>query len=94
MRVSPDAHAAYIAQADTRAARKLCGTARILKYWRACRAPLSLFHIEMLLAQEDIYDGRSRHPLVFNWIHRKFRPEGQETMQEMAVRLVKQARQQ
>ena len=60
MRVSPDAHAAYIARADERASGKLRGTARILKYWRACRAPaipLSSFHIEMLLAQEDVCAG-------------------------------------
>lgn len=60
MRVSPDAHAAYIQRADARANGKLRGTARILKYWRSCRnpgVPISSFHIEMLLAQEDICSG-------------------------------------
>lgn len=38
--------------------------------------------------QAAIFDGRSRNPLIFNWIHRLFRPEGQETMQQMATRLV------
>lgn len=41
--------------------------------------------------QAAIYDGRSRHPLIFDWIHRRFRPEGQLTMQEMADRLVLEA---
>lgn len=60
MRVSPDAHAAYIQRADARANGKLRGTARILKYWRSCRTPgvpISSFHIEMLLAQEQICSG-------------------------------------
>ena len=42
--------------------------------------------------QAAIYDGRSRHPLVFNWIHRLFRPEGQETMHAMSERLVAEVR--
>jgi hypothetical protein len=37
--------------------------------------------------QSAIFDHRSRHPLIFNWVHRLFRPEGQETMIQMADRL-------
>lgn len=37
--------------------------------------------------QSAIFDHRSRHPLIFNWVHRLFRPEGQETMTQMADRL-------
>lgn len=37
--------------------------------------------------QSAIFDHRSRHPLIFNWVHRLFRPEGQETMTQMAERL-------
>lgn len=40
--------------------------------------------------QAAIFDHRSRHPLVFNWVHRRFRPKGQETMANMAERLVKE----
>lgn len=60
MRVSPDAHKAYIARADAQAAGKLRGTARLMKYWRSCRSPaipLSSFHIEMALAREQICAG-------------------------------------
>jgi hypothetical protein len=38
--------------------------------------------------QAAIFDHRSRHPLVFNWVHKRFRPKGQETMAKMAERLV------
>ncbi len=60
MRVSPDAHTSYIAQADGQAVGKLRGTARLMKFWRTCRSPiipLSSFHIEMVLAQETICAG-------------------------------------
>jgi hypothetical protein len=40
--------------------------------------------------QAAIYDGRSRHPLIFNWIHLRFRPEGEETISAMAVKLAAQ----
>jgi hypothetical protein len=68
MRVSPDAHAAYIQAADTRAAGKLRGTARIVKYWRSCRTPttpLTSFHIEMILAQEGICAGVKTYAQCF-----------------------------
>lgn len=68
MRVSPDAHAAYIGAADTRAVGKLRGTARIMKYWRSCRTPtipLSSFHIEMVLAQENICVGVKSYAQCF-----------------------------
>lgn len=41
--------------------------------------------------QSLIFDGRSRNPLVFNWVHRRFRPRGQETMAAIAKRLVAEA---
>lgn len=68
MRVSPDAHASYIADADTRSSGKLRGTARLMKYWRSCRAPsipLSSFHIEMVLAQEGICSGVKTYAVCF-----------------------------
>lgn len=40
--------------------------------------------------QAAIYDGRSRHPLIFNWIHLRFRPEGEETISVMAAKLAAQ----
>lgn len=60
MRVSPDAHEAYIAAADAQASGKLRGTARLMKYWRSRRptaVSLTSFHIEMVLAQEGICSG-------------------------------------
>lgn len=68
MRASPDAHAAYISNADARASGKLRGTARIMKYWRSCRSPsipISSFHIEMLLAQEGICSGIKTYSTCF-----------------------------
>jgi hypothetical protein len=68
MRVSPDAHRAYINEADTQSVGKLRGTARILKYWRSCRSPmipLSSFHIEMVLAQERICTGAKSYASCF-----------------------------
>ncbi|PTY01855.1 hypothetical protein DB347_25290 [Opitutaceae bacterium EW11] len=68
MRVSPDAHASYISQADAQAAGKLRGTARIMKFWRSCRSPaipLSSFHIEMILAQEAICAGVKTYATCF-----------------------------
>ena len=53
-------HANYIRQADTRSGGKLKRVAQLLKYWRECRSPrvpLSSFHIEMILASEDICIG-------------------------------------
>lgn len=60
MRVSPDAHRAYIETADGTSGGKLRGTARLMKYWRSRRpsgVSLSSFHIEMVLAQEGICIG-------------------------------------
>lgn len=68
MRVSPDAHTAYIEAADRQAVGKLRGTARIMKYWRSCRTPaipLSSFHIEMVLAQEGICSGVKTYATCF-----------------------------
>lgn len=60
MRVSPDAHKAFIEIADAKSGGKLRGTARLMKYWRYRRptaVSLSSFHIEMLLAHEGICLG-------------------------------------
>jgi hypothetical protein len=68
MKASPDAHRAYINEADTQAVGKLRGTARIMKYWRSCRSPmipLSSFHIEMVLAQERICTGAKSYASCF-----------------------------
>lgn len=56
----------------------------------ALSGQVELARVKVIEFQAAIYDGRSRHPLVFNWIHRHFRPEGQETMAEMADRLAAQ----
>jgi hypothetical protein len=68
MKVSPSAHRAYIDAADTRAGGKLRGTARLMKYWRSRRptgVSLSSFHIEMVLAQENICAGIKTYAQCF-----------------------------
>lgn len=54
---APDSHAKYIADGDLASGGKLKSVARILKYWRVCRAtplPLSAFHLELLLTANSI----------------------------------------
>jgi hypothetical protein len=53
----PRLHDAYIAEANRVSGSKLYNVARLVKFWRGCRqqsVSISSFHIEMLLAQEDI----------------------------------------
>ena len=60
MPTCPELHANYIRQADAKSGGKLKRVAQLLKYWRECRSPrvpLSSFHIEMVLASEDICIG-------------------------------------
>lgn len=57
---SPAAHGDYITREDERARWKLGPTARLVKFWRYCRAqhvPLQSFHVELVLAQEGICTG-------------------------------------
>jgi predicted nucleotidyltransferase len=59
-RTSPAAHDKYIEQADARSGGKLKNVAKMIKYWRWCRSPeipLNSFHLEMLLASEDLCSG-------------------------------------
>jgi hypothetical protein len=68
MRVSPDAHRAYIEEADRVAGGKLRNTARLMKYWRSRRptgVSISSFHIEMVLAQEGICTGIKTYAACF-----------------------------
>lgn len=68
MRVSPDAHRAYIQYADTLAGGKLRNVARLMKYWRTQRpsgVSISSFHIEMVLAQEGICTGVKNYATCF-----------------------------
>lgn len=60
METSPGLHNAYIRQQDSASGGKIRGTARLLKFWRECRSPripISSFHIEMILASEEICRG-------------------------------------
>lgn len=57
MLTSPEAHNAYISDADARSGGKLKSIARLIKYWRVCRQPpipLSGFHAELVLASENV----------------------------------------
>lgn len=60
MLTCPELHANYIRQADIKSGGKLKRVAQLLKYWRECRSPrvpLSSFHIEIILAAENICVG-------------------------------------
>jgi hypothetical protein len=57
MPTCPSLYDSYIEQAHIRSGRKLRCVAQLMKFWRTCRTPcipLSSFHIEMLLANEDV----------------------------------------
>jgi hypothetical protein len=60
MKTSPAQHNAYIRQEDETSRGKLRRVAQLIKFWRECRSPrvaLSSFHIEMVLASEDVCRG-------------------------------------
>ena len=60
MRTSPESHAKYLADANRRSGNKLQYSAQLLKYWRTCwedEIPLQSFHVELLLASEDVCAG-------------------------------------
>lgn len=60
LRTSPSAHNAFITSRDSLSAGKLKNVAKLVKYWRLCRSPelpLNSFHVELLLAQEEICIG-------------------------------------
>jgi hypothetical protein len=60
MHSSPSLYDAYIKQSDTQSGGKLKYVAQLMKFWRDCRnprIPLSSFHIEMVLASEEICKG-------------------------------------
>lgn len=57
MPTSPEGHNKYIGEANTRSGGKLRGTAQLLKFWRECRSPripIMSFHLELLMAGEDV----------------------------------------
>lgn len=57
---SPEAHDAYIEEADRMSGHKLKNVARLFKFWRFSRAQpvyLSSFHTELLLADSEICTG-------------------------------------
>lgn len=62
---SPAAHNSYIGSGDVRSGGKLKNVAKLIKYWRWCRTPeipLNSFHVEMLLASENICAGVKTYP--------------------------------
>jgi Second Messenger Oligonucleotide or Dinucleotide Synthetase domain len=69
MLTSPQAHNKYIREADERSGGKLKRVAKLIKFWRRCRQPhipLSSFHVELLLAHEDICAGAKSYALCLN----------------------------
>lgn len=74
MKTCPEWHNAYIRKADIAARGKLRGTARLMKFWRECRTPrvpLSSFHIEIVLASEQLCLGAKSYAVcVTQTLHR------------------------
>jgi hypothetical protein len=66
---SPGLHNTFIKKADEASGYKLRRTARLLKYWRDCRAPrvpISSFFIEMLLASQKMCLGPKAYALCMS----------------------------
>lgn len=60
MRTSPELHNDYLSNKNDESGGKLRATAQLMKFWRECRSPripLSSFHIEMVLATENVCTG-------------------------------------
>ena len=60
MRTSPELHNDYIKKKNDESGGKLRTVAQMMKFWRECRnprIPLSSFHIEIVLASENICYG-------------------------------------
>lgn len=60
MATCPSLYDAYIEQANVQSGGKLKYVAQMMKFWRVCRIqpiPLSSFHIEMVLASEEVCKG-------------------------------------
>jgi hypothetical protein len=60
MQTSPSLYDAYLSDANTASGSKMIYVAQLMKFWRECREPripLSSFHIEMVLAYEDVCKG-------------------------------------
>jgi predicted nucleotidyltransferase len=69
LETSPLAHNKFIKDADEGTGGKLKRTAKLIKYWRYCREPhipLNSFHVELLLADENICAGAKSYALCFN----------------------------
>jgi hypothetical protein len=68
MHSSPSLYDAYIKQADSQSGGKLKYVAQLMKFWRDCRnprTPLTSFHIEMVLASEEICKGVKSYSACF-----------------------------
>lgn len=60
MQTCPSLYDAYLSSANTEGGGKVIYVAQLMKFWRECREPripLSSFHIEMVLAYEEVCKG-------------------------------------
>lgn len=60
MPTNPEVHGSYLKRANLASGGKLRRTVQLLKFWRECRQPripLSSFHLEMVLASENVCAG-------------------------------------
>lgn len=68
MPTSPHAQNKFIKDADERSRGKLKRVAQLIKFWRRCREPhipLNSFHVELLLAIENICVGPKGYAVCF-----------------------------
>lgn len=47
---------------------------------------------QSLLIQDALFDGRSRNPLIFNWVYQILRPKKEDQMMHKAAELVQEAK--
>lgn len=69
MHTSPQAHNKFISLGDAKSKGKLKQTVKLIKYWRECRQPsisLNTFHLELLLAKEQILTGKMSFATCFH----------------------------
>lgn len=60
METSPLAHTRYLNLQNLRSRKKLYNVVKLVKFWRSCRfphVPLSSFHVELLLAKQEVCLG-------------------------------------
>jgi hypothetical protein len=85
IRTSPQLHNKYLSEADNRSGGKFKRVARIVKHWSTLRSAtegLSGFHMEILLAQENICVGARTHAECFAGVVNVLATRGGRALQD------------